>query len=290
MSSPAKDLASQPEKDATILVRWLDRLKKLGLGEARDDLLVIAAALYGVGYLVWALHASRYNLGLLPAIESQYFIAGIAPTLVIVVAYKLTVLVERGLDLIRKALGPDAVGWKRGLRVSIYGAFWGSLLLVFVSAVLERASSQLSRSMGQYAIWLFSASFFFLPEGEFRVGRFDFGRFYKLLMVRYLGVAIAILGIIFYSERVHSVLPQELGGGRPRCASLDLVRSQVSSQTLKALLPVSNTDTEAARSVDVDVFFAGGDYLLVKPRERGELDPTTYELRRADVRAITWCK
>src|SRR2546422_6485383 len=112
MWSPAKDIGGKTEKDERILVRCLNKLKKLGLGEARDDLLVIAAALYGVGYLVWALHASRYNLGLLPAIESQYFIAGIAPTLVIVVAYKLTVLVERGLDLIRKALGPDAVGWK----------------------------------------------------------------------------------------------------------------------------------------------------------------------------------
>jgi hypothetical protein len=56
-------------------------------------------------------------------------------------------------------------------------------------------------------------------------------------MVRYLGLSIAILGIIFYAEKIHSRFPQELGGGRPRCASLEIAKTALSSQTLAAIFP-----------------------------------------------------
>lgn len=52
-------------------------------GERRDGLLVVAAAVYGLGYLVWSYNAWRNELGQLPALEFQYIISGVFPALVI---------------------------------------------------------------------------------------------------------------------------------------------------------------------------------------------------------------
>ena len=52
------------------------------LGEVRDGLLVAASLLYTLGYLVRSFNAWQYKLGLLPAVQSQYFVAGLVPALI----------------------------------------------------------------------------------------------------------------------------------------------------------------------------------------------------------------
>lgn len=302
MAAPASNINNPSKEETTVLSRWLNKLKRLGFGDARDDLLVAAGAVYGVGYIVWALHASRYNLGLLPALESQYFIAGLAPAVVILIAYKLTVLGELGLAWIRRRLGDPETALERLLNKTINTLFVGSLLFAIAGGFLSKPFPRFSERVQQVGIWIFIGSFFFLPDsGEDNAPpkklspdyiSYWFFRGYRLLMLRYLGVSIAVLGIIFYAEKVHSVFPQELGGGSPRCASLDLMKSSLSDQTLKALFAEdgSGKENQAAHSVDVDVFFAGSDYFLVKPRGRSADDRTTYEIRRDAVQSVTWCK
>src|SRR5687768_7347637 len=64
--------------------RVTDRLTRLG--RARDGLLVGATALYALGYAVWALHAARNGLGLLPVLQVQYLVAGL-PVATVLVAW-----------------------------------------------------------------------------------------------------------------------------------------------------------------------------------------------------------
>jgi len=54
------------------------------LGEWRDRILVVASALYLVGYIFWSVNAYANNLGLLPALQFQYIVAGFAPVSIVV--------------------------------------------------------------------------------------------------------------------------------------------------------------------------------------------------------------
>ena len=53
------------------------------LGEIRDSLLVLASALYFLGYLSWAFYAWEHKLGLLPVLDAQYFAAGVFPAVIL---------------------------------------------------------------------------------------------------------------------------------------------------------------------------------------------------------------
>ena len=45
------------------------------LGSRRNGFLVGLAVIYGLGYLVWAVNSWMNNLGFLPALDFQYFVA-----------------------------------------------------------------------------------------------------------------------------------------------------------------------------------------------------------------------
>jgi|GEM_PF-5401341 len=53
------------------------------IGELRDALLVGAGIVYILGYVTWSISAYSLGLGLLPALEAQYFMAGIAPAVIL---------------------------------------------------------------------------------------------------------------------------------------------------------------------------------------------------------------
>ncbi len=67
--------------DNAVQENWLTRI-----GGLRDGFLVMASVIYGTGYLVWSLQAWRLGLGLLPALDAQYFAAGFIPVLVVIAA------------------------------------------------------------------------------------------------------------------------------------------------------------------------------------------------------------
>ena len=68
---------------------WLSR-KNLGeLGGSRDGILLLAGALYALGYVVWSVHAWREGLGLLPAPELQYLLAGSLLALMFIASFGL---------------------------------------------------------------------------------------------------------------------------------------------------------------------------------------------------------
>ena len=54
----------------------------------RDLALARAAGTYALGFIIWSIHAYANDLGLLPALDSQYIIAGLVP--VILVGFAVT--------------------------------------------------------------------------------------------------------------------------------------------------------------------------------------------------------
>jgi len=61
-----------------------DRVERVG--ELRDGFLVAGGAVYVLGYLVWSVHAWQEGLGLLPALELQYLLAGSLLVLILLAA------------------------------------------------------------------------------------------------------------------------------------------------------------------------------------------------------------
>ncbi len=78
------------EKQTTEPVGWLE-----WLGKRRDGFLVAGASIYGLGYAVWTYNAWDQGLGLLPAIESQYFLAGTVPALIVFGCWQAIVFAKR---------------------------------------------------------------------------------------------------------------------------------------------------------------------------------------------------
>src|SRR5689334_22805113 len=81
VKNEAKQVLPERQERASMpnILRWL--------GDHRDGFLVAGAALYGLGYLVWAYNAWKNGLGPLPALEFQYLVTGIIPAALIVMAW-----------------------------------------------------------------------------------------------------------------------------------------------------------------------------------------------------------
>ncbi|MCI0550362.1 MAG: hypothetical protein L0287_05365, partial [Anaerolineae bacterium] len=67
-----------PQKTATEQLTGIIK----SLGEWRDRALVIVGLLYAAGYFMWSWNALENNLGLLPALQFQYVVAGIGPVFI----------------------------------------------------------------------------------------------------------------------------------------------------------------------------------------------------------------
>jgi hypothetical protein len=93
-------------------------------------------------------------------------------------------------------------------------------------------------------------------------------------------VVLAAAAFAFYAEALYPRLPQSLGGGKPRCAQLDLDRASLSAQTLADLAP--RRQGPIVRTARLDIVFAQGETLFV--RRPG--DDRVLELRGGAVRAV----
>jgi hypothetical protein len=89
------------------------------LAELRDGVLVLAALVYGCGYVGLAFHAWRLGLGLVPGFELQYFTAGIVPFALAAFVYWVIRYGRLFLASIRENPGSTATGTKRFFRYAL---------------------------------------------------------------------------------------------------------------------------------------------------------------------------
>jgi hypothetical protein len=240
----------------------------------------MASLLYVLGYLVWSLNAAVNNLGLLPAIDSQYFVAGIVPALIALLVYFVIRAIKSWRNRLRKWFEQNPGSWSRLVVRVVLGAF----LVVTAYAIIFQYEP--------YRYWLILGlpSFLFV---DFILGQQDkatqiLTSFYTYLIPLLIGVG----GIILYVFAIYPFIPQELGGIRPRCAHLDVVAGQLSDEVSQVLLPVMPTSaSQVVQSTQVNVLFSSGDFLLVRPiaAQPGMRERRIFEIRRSALQAITWC-
>ena len=144
--------------------RTFNRLKQIG--ELRDGFLVGVVILYILGYIVWAFNARQNNLGLLPALDFQYFTAGIVPAVLLLALY----IAIRGIILLREKVaiwfGPSVTGWRLILRRIIFVVCGGSLSLFVLLAITTDWFESISLRFEPYMVtisYIWAVSLFFLP-------------------------------------------------------------------------------------------------------------------------------
>jgi hypothetical protein len=286
-------------------------------GELRDGFLVVAAICYFFGYIVWAISAYRNGLGLLPALDFQYFVAGAPPLVIILGLYYLIIGFALLGKMTRGWIGTNPKGWKLYLRWTMVGLGMIAFTLIYVNSTewFGAAFPKLSRSswfLLVLVLTIIASTFFFsLPEQSARsrhgypvnddverpaasglrggVITLDFYLMSLLLIVRavYVGMIFILLAVIAfgYFFVVYQRLPQEFGGARPQYACLDIVKAQISSETIAGLLPSDpnkSTDT-VVRSLKVEVLFSGSDVILVRSQGR------VYKIAKSTIQTVTSC-
>jgi len=304
MSSPAK------EPFLTRLNAWLEQL-----GKSRDGILIIGGALYVLGYIVWSVNAYIKGLGLLPAFESQYFIAGTVPGLIIFLLYLLMRTAwERDFSLPAWLSFAETLKWWQDFLKLLPSIFIVVLIVLSQTGLakyLAGRTTLILQILGGIAGLLVLAAIFSIKPGKrlevLRGGTAEKTWTEKILLGAKLTV-IAVAGlavIVSYVLLFYSKLPQSLGGVRPRCANLDMAKNGVSQVTLKAILPPegsapetnptptvtdANTPTgtipaesEIVRSDKIDVLFSGSDYLLIRAHNE------VYEIKREVIHAVRSC-
>jgi hypothetical protein len=284
------------------------------VGKSRDGILVVGGALYILGYIVWSINAYIQKLGLLPAFESQYFIAGIVPFLIIVVLY---FLIRHNWTSKLRLLGWLKIGgtfgwWENFLKLlpSIFFVVSIFLSQTGLTKYLAGRTSLVLKILVLIAGLLVLLAIFSIDFGrdleKLRTG--SAGTNWKdkiLLTVRSIIIVVAGAAvIIFYVLLVYSRLPQSLGGVRPRCAYLDVQSKGVSNNTLKAILPTSvstamniptvavpnstpvgtaGAESEIIRSDKLEVLFFGSDYVIVRVHQ------DVYEIKKDVIHALRSC-
>jgi len=306
---------------------------------------------YIAGYLVWSINAWQNNLGIPPALDLQYFVAGSVPVLIVGLAYLVGQFLWNFISKVwPQKVDADATGgWRiirRGLFVLLGASFitlvfvaspsfvvimglvvlltwvsfrrlkdydeltargkkwrtflsiaWGTLfvaLLVFlfikgddIDATLFGFLDDITDRAMPYVSLAFGLAVLFLPPVQ--------DRMWQLMKVGYFALFLLflpLLGLLYYAVEIYPSWPQELGGVQPRCAYVDVSPETLSAQTRAMLLPAQSGDTTLSvmRSHQLSVLYSNDTYLLVKsPTQEQRREPIVYELKRDDLKSITWC-
>lgn len=254
------------------------------IGKLRDGILVIASIVYLLGYIVWSFNARKNNLGLLPVVEFQYFAAGSVPALIGYSVYIAIINFKR----FRGKFIDWCVTEKNGWKLFLYTTF--TVFCLHLIAITIKALQYKNLTVASVCILVSVIIIIFLILAT--LGARLSLQWYTSFLAYFNFIFLPTMGLLTYIYWVYPKLPQEFAGPHARCAYLDVVREQMSDETRTAIISpdANNSKALVVRSKEVDVFFIGKEFILVRPpMEKQEVKPTMYEIRKDVLKAITWC-
>lgn len=261
--------SSQVKKEVDLPKRF-DFLEHLG--KIRDGVLRFAPMLYILGYIEWSIYAWKENLGFLPVLNSQYFIAGIYPFIVIV----LSVLAIRQHYPIEKIW----IERNRKLKPKMKA-------LEMMEKYIEKHEEEFKNFMGED----------YEKTVELKEDiRKDYKDVKKTVNIGRIFFFVSLINILFVLINGYILIyqmPMALGGAKPRYAYLDIKKSELSKDTANAILlkgtnRPSKPDESFIQSPMVMVYFVSKDSIMVKPiDDNGELK-RIYEIKQGSIQSITW--
>jgi hypothetical protein len=99
----------------------LERIKTIG--EYRDAALVLISVDYLLGYFSWSVYAAKNDLGLVPALDTQYLVAGVLPTVILGIGIAPAIFEVDGDTSLAQTLPMGHASWLSGvwaLRLRVY--------------------------------------------------------------------------------------------------------------------------------------------------------------------------
>lgn len=256
------------------------------LTRIRDVLLIAAGALYILGYGTWSLFAWHLRIGPVPALDAQYFVAGVPIALIyVVVTAALLVTLRFVLRILPNTFARVPPSAQRGCTILLSlvllacGAFlllhslrrehrsvintiifWiGWLVVVIHAAHGLKSTTRLRKVLLTVAIYLsfgwltFSATGWFVTDG-------------------------------------YALIPQALGGGRPRPALLDVRTDAISIQLAQTLGCDLSSGQAVLRTRIVWVLSSGTDQIILSTTapKQDRHGSVRIGLRASVINAITW--
>lgn len=241
--------------------------------------LALTALLYVLGLVVWSLNAARQDLGLGAAADLQYLVAGLVPALVLAAALALLVAWLRVPAWSRDRLSTRAPRLTSALASVGTALFGGSVIAIAAfgwTGVFDRAPLLAGVVFTAFAVGVALLGLTKEESWMFRLLWYVYGPLGFVLLIA--------LAFAFYAEGIYPRLPQSLGGGKPRCAQLDLDTASLSPATVAELAPAASGGG-IVRTQKVDIVFTQGETLYVQR----PADDRVVELRADAIRAVIGC-
>jgi hypothetical protein len=268
--------ASTPPEPESTLTAKAERIGKL-----RDAVLVLATIVYLLGYLSWALYAGTNDLGLVPALDTQYFVAGVLPVLVLAVGIVLALLQLRFVKWSNAEPSPARltsgnVILAAGAVLIVLGVLAGKVLPQRINGGAEAATITGAYVAMAGAVLQGARSHPWL-------------RLYSLGIIWLVVIFIPLLLFLEYSDKVFPHLPASLGGPAPRCVSIDLATQEVSGATSAVLVAGGDSTGSPIRHTrPLMLVFDGPQFAMLRVKDDGPKGPT-YAIAKHAVMALTPC-
>jgi hypothetical protein len=292
------------------------------LGRIRDGLLVIGALLYGFGYASWAAYAWLNNLGPMPGLDAQYFVAGI-PILLFII---LGLVISKILGFLYFSVwftlySEGSVTFKIISNVVFLGSFILCWVLFFIS--FDPAGRMANDKIAMFVLSIililliipvlvysmidllqavekelrkrpegFSGNLFIMGYlvNKLAINTFNSELREYVSLNRVIIIMIALLFSGLYIRNIYPKIPQTLGGAKPRTAILNIYADKISGNTCLRLVEKPDTSRSGAviRSKPLPVFYESKDNLIVVPVSKNASTDTLFDLKKETISSIEW--
>ena len=251
------------------------------VGAFRDGFLVLGGVVYLAGYLSWTLYAYEHDLGLIPALDAQFFSAGLVPAAIAVAFFGSA----RFLFYVKRWLGKDLTDREKKVG-TLLGALAPALILLgfLPGDVIDGEYARFKPPLLAGGVVCFYAA-----------GCFSRSWFERKIMqpfALFMAWAYLIMGGFWffygYYYEWFPLLPQELGGPQPRCVIFDLAVSHLSEQSRRKLgLPPGAAGVQ--RSGTLHLIFQGSDFTIVERPATPESGRVIFRIRDSTIESIFPC-
>lgn len=257
------------------------------IGVIKDTVIALGGIVYLAGYLVWSYYAWRYHLGPVPALQGQYFVAGLLAVGLLAATTGTAYAVSHAANV----WWPRYVREKNNTLRRVLLVGMAALLIVSVVVVMLANAGVITGSEWPQTVATFVAIGVlpFVFSGLQLAPRIT-GNLIRVFVVAYVFV-IAALFLLRLVEQWYPTWPQELGGGKPRSAYLTLYKSDaggLSSLWGPYKIPAGS---DVVTTFPVFVLVRTPDSLIVartRPNRRFNGEPIRYEIPMKAIASIDW--
>lgn len=258
--------------------------------------------IYLLGYVAWAFNAYINKIGLLPALDLQYFVSGVFPFIIIAASWKLLTFLTQWSDRTTNAK-LDKLSLISAFTIAFILAIWFAVSHSIKAFHLPEEVKKYSSIVCVILIALTGLALLFFESAKkkemsfselvekinregliekiksiFRFLFFEANRLYSRISFAFSFAIIVFITFIAYLN-VYEKIPQELGGVKPRSATIWIDPQKVDTNIL-------GPNVMHDKSIETQVLYKSEKVIIVKMNVRNV--PSILELNENCIQMIKW--